>query len=67
MLYTHSHADHFGGARGIIDEAEIAAREQQLLQAQLDRRPSTILKEWAKPDPLPSDEDDASESESMTF
>ncbi len=26
MLYTHSHADHFGGARGIIDEAEIAER-----------------------------------------
>ena len=26
MLYTHSHADHFGGARGIIDDAEIAAR-----------------------------------------
>ena len=26
MLYTHSHADHFGGARGILDEAEIEAR-----------------------------------------
>ena len=26
MLYTHSHADHFGGARGIIEEAEIAER-----------------------------------------
>ncbi|MEM0986846.1 MAG: alkyl sulfatase dimerization domain-containing protein [Pseudomonadota bacterium] len=26
VLYTHSHADHFGGARGIIDEAEIAER-----------------------------------------
>lgn len=26
LIYTHSHADHFGGARGIIDEAEIAAR-----------------------------------------
>ena len=26
MLYTHSHADHFGGARGIIEEDEIAAR-----------------------------------------
>ena len=26
MIYTHSHADHFGGARGIIEEAEIAAR-----------------------------------------
>ncbi|MEL6664019.1 MAG: alkyl sulfatase dimerization domain-containing protein [Pseudomonadota bacterium] len=26
MLYTHSHADHFGGARGIIDEDEIEAR-----------------------------------------
>ena len=26
MLYTHSHADHFGGARGIIEEAEITER-----------------------------------------
>ncbi|QDV09762.1 hypothetical protein Poly30_53220 [Planctomycetes bacterium Poly30] len=30
---------------------------QQFQQLQLDRRPSTMLKEWAKPDPLPSDED----------
>ena len=26
VLYTHSHADHFGGARGVISEAEMAAR-----------------------------------------
>lgn len=25
VLYTHSHADHFGGVRGIIDEAEVKA------------------------------------------
>ena len=31
MIYTHSHADHFGGARGIIDEAEIAARNVPVL------------------------------------
>ncbi|RED15135.1 alkyl/aryl-sulfatase [Parasphingopyxis lamellibrachiae] len=31
MLYTHSHADHFGGARGIMDEAEIAARNVPVL------------------------------------
>ena len=31
MLYTHSHADHFGGARGIIDETEIAARSVPVL------------------------------------
>ena len=31
MLYTHSHADHFGGARGIIDEEEIAARNVPVL------------------------------------
>ncbi len=31
MLYTHSHADHFGGARGILDEAEIAARNIPVL------------------------------------
>lgn len=26
MIYTHSHVDHFGGARGIIEEADVAAR-----------------------------------------
>jgi linear primary-alkylsulfatase len=25
LLYTHSHVDHFGGARGVLDEEEIAA------------------------------------------
>lgn len=31
MIYTHSHADHFGGARGIIEETEIAARNVPVL------------------------------------
>jgi len=26
MIYTHSHADHFGGSRGLIDEAAIKAQ-----------------------------------------
>lgn len=30
---------------------------QLFQQAQLDRRPSTVLAEWSKPEPLPSDED----------
>jgi alkyl sulfatase BDS1-like metallo-beta-lactamase superfamily hydrolase len=25
LIYTHSHADHFGGARGIVDEADVKA------------------------------------------
>ena len=25
MIYTHSHADHFGGARGIVDDAAVKA------------------------------------------
>lgn len=25
VIYTHSHADHFGGVRGIVDEADVAA------------------------------------------
>ena len=31
VLYTHSHADHFAGARGVISEEEIAAREVPVL------------------------------------
>lgn len=26
VIYSHSHADHFGGVRGVIDEADAAAR-----------------------------------------
>ena len=26
VIYTHSHGDHFGGVRGVIDEADIEAR-----------------------------------------
>ncbi|MFR9732187.1 alkyl/aryl-sulfatase [Saccharopolyspora sp. MS10] len=25
VLYTHSHVDHFGGVRGVVDEADVAA------------------------------------------
>ncbi|MCA1748173.1 MAG: MBL fold metallo-hydrolase [Sphingomonadales bacterium] len=31
LIYTHSHADHFGGARGIVEEEEIAARDIPVL------------------------------------
>ncbi|MEN0077749.1 MAG: alkyl sulfatase dimerization domain-containing protein [Pseudomonadota bacterium] len=31
LLYTHSHADHFGGARGLLTEADIAARDVPVL------------------------------------
>ena len=31
LIYTHSHADHFGGARGIITEDEIDARNVPVL------------------------------------
>lgn len=27
IIYTHSHGDHFGGVRGLIDEADVAARK----------------------------------------
>jgi linear primary-alkylsulfatase len=31
LLYTHSHIDHFGGAKGIVSPAEIAEREIPVL------------------------------------
>ncbi|MGB3626982.1 MAG: alkyl sulfatase dimerization domain-containing protein [Henriciella sp.] len=31
VLYTHSHADHFGGARGVISEEEIESRNVPVL------------------------------------
>jgi alkyl sulfatase BDS1-like metallo-beta-lactamase superfamily hydrolase len=27
VIYTHSHVDHYGGARGVVDEADVAARK----------------------------------------
>ncbi|KCZ54105.1 hypothetical protein HY29_03260 [Hyphomonas beringensis] len=31
VIYTHSHADHFGGVRGVIDEADAKARGVPIL------------------------------------
>jgi alkyl sulfatase BDS1-like metallo-beta-lactamase superfamily hydrolase len=31
LIYTHSHVDHFGGARGIVSEGEIEARRIPIL------------------------------------
>lgn len=31
VIYTHSHADHFGGARGVITEEEVAVRNIPVL------------------------------------
>ncbi len=31
MIYTHSHIDHFGGARGVIDEADVKAGKVRVI------------------------------------
>ncbi len=31
VIYTHSHVDHFGGARGIVDRADVAAGRVQVI------------------------------------
>lgn len=31
VIYSHSHVDHFGGVRGVIDEADVQARKVQVL------------------------------------
>lgn len=31
VIYTHSHADHFGGVRGLIDETEVVARQVPII------------------------------------
>jgi alkyl sulfatase BDS1-like metallo-beta-lactamase superfamily hydrolase len=31
VLYTHSHVDHFGGVRGVVDEAAVAAGEVPII------------------------------------
>lgn len=31
LIYTHSHIDHFGGAKGVVSEAEIAERQIPVL------------------------------------
>jgi len=31
VLYTHSHVDHFGGVRGVVDEAEVKAGKVKIL------------------------------------
>jgi alkyl sulfatase BDS1-like metallo-beta-lactamase superfamily hydrolase len=31
VIYTHSHVDHFGGVRGVVDPAEVAAGRVQII------------------------------------
>ncbi|HEY0818282.1 MAG TPA: MBL fold metallo-hydrolase, partial [Rhizobacter sp.] len=31
VVYTHSHVDHFGGVRGVVDEAEVKAGRVQVI------------------------------------
>lgn len=31
MIYSHSHADHFGGVRGVVDEADVQAGRVQVI------------------------------------
>lgn len=31
LIYTHSHADHFGGARGVVSEADLAAGKVKVI------------------------------------
>jgi alkyl sulfatase BDS1-like metallo-beta-lactamase superfamily hydrolase len=31
VIYSHSHADHFGGVRGVVDEADVRAGKVQVL------------------------------------
>jgi alkyl sulfatase BDS1-like metallo-beta-lactamase superfamily hydrolase len=31
VIYTHSHADHFGGVKGVIDEADVKAGKVQVI------------------------------------
>lgn len=31
VIYTHSHADHFGGVRGVVDQADVTAGRVQII------------------------------------
>lgn len=31
VIYTHSHADHFGGVKGVVDEADVKAGKVQII------------------------------------
>jgi alkyl sulfatase BDS1-like metallo-beta-lactamase superfamily hydrolase len=34
VIYTHSHVDHFGGVKGVVDEADVAAGKVQVIAPQ---------------------------------
>lgn len=34
VIYTHPHVDHFGGVRGVIDEADVKADKVQVIAPQ---------------------------------
>ena len=31
VVYSHSHVDHFGGVRGIVEEADVAAGKVKIV------------------------------------
>ena len=31
VIYTHSHADHFGGVRGVVDEADVRSGKVKVI------------------------------------
>ncbi|SQI95665.1 hydrolase [Klebsiella oxytoca] len=33
VIYTHSHVDHYGGVRGVVDEADVKSGKSQNLRA----------------------------------
>ena len=34
VIYTHSHIDHYGGVRGVVDEADVKAGKVKTVQGQ---------------------------------
>ena len=34
VIYSHSHADHFGGVKGVVNEADVAAGEVRIIASQ---------------------------------
>lgn len=46
VIYTHSHADHFGGVRGIVDEADVKSGKVDILPRRASWRKRSAKTCW---------------------
>ena len=46
VIYTHSHVDHYGGVRGVVDEADVHSGNVKIYAPRASSRPRSPRTSW---------------------